>query len=298
MVDLCDDNPGRSIKWLIERKGNMKHLIQSTVFALIVMGVIVMADGTQAQYANNGEPVQINPNAPPEQQARVINQNLKQISDNQKTNILRDKSGNNRMLQGYHESGFSEESDMGVKASKPGKDVVTAEDSDLIMKDDLNTRIYYDGAGNSRVLIGKDSDFENNEYGIKVSQAGVDVTDATADQLVMSSDFNMFKVVASGTDTVTIANPATHYGTYTTSVAHDLGYKPMFIVYVSAPASLGSQLNMTPITRFDALGNFAFSAYAYTDTSNLTLALQPGTASAYDGTTWTFKYYLLRETAD
>lgn len=57
-------------------------------------------------------------------------------------------------------------------------------------------KVITDEDGNDRIVIGKQ---ENGDYAIKVSAEGVDADDATDDQLVMSSDFVMWKIFKSGT---------------------------------------------------------------------------------------------------
>ena len=109
-------------------------------------------------------------------------------------------------------------------SSQPAQNAQTNQNFQNI-KNTLDTNIIKDLTGTPRVLMGKqigqggDPDF----YGIKVSQVDNDVTSAADDKLVMSSAFNMFKIVQTGTATVTLANPVTHYSTTTTSVAHNLG---------------------------------------------------------------------------
>ena len=54
---------------------------------------------------------------------------------------------------------------------------------------------------NNRVLVGYQQDGfgTGKDFGIKVSQDGKDVATASDDELVMSSAFNMFKIVQTGT---------------------------------------------------------------------------------------------------
>lgn len=67
----------------------------------------------------------------------------------------------------------------------------------------FKTNIVKDLSGTPRVLIGEQEDGfgTGNNYGIKVSQSGSDVLTASDDNLVMSSAFNMLKIVESGTAT-------------------------------------------------------------------------------------------------
>ena len=84
------------------------------------------------------------------------------------------------------------------------------------------TLYYRDGVPN--VLL--------NGTGIKVAQDGIDVFTATPDQLVMSSEFNMLKRVAEGTQTVTHpANVAFHLE----PINHGLGARPIIIAFVTDP---------------------------------------------------------------
>lgn len=60
----------------------------------------------------------------------------------------------------------------GQKVSKPGINVNSAGDSQLVYKNDYNTTTYYDQTGIARILIGL---LPDNTYGIVVSQPGTDV---------------------------------------------------------------------------------------------------------------------------
>lgn len=66
-------------------------------------------------------------------------------------------------------------------------------------------KVVTDENGYDRIIIGKQ---EDGTYSIKVSNTGVSVGNATDDQLVMNSDWNMWKIVASGTTIgMTYSNP-------------------------------------------------------------------------------------------
>lgn len=150
-----------------------------------------------------------------------------------------------------------------------------------------------DGTYN-RVAIGQRND---GTYGIKVSKSGNDALTAANSNLVMSSDFNMFKIVATGTFTFTADNPYTAGTIYTTSVNHNLGYEPVHLVYQKAQPSLGSQLHLIPRTANDATATFAQQSIPYIDSTTLTLSWSAGGAAVYNGSVWTYKYYLMQETA-
>lgn len=85
-----------------------------------------------------------------------------------------------------------------------------------------------------RVLVGfqKDGFGTGQDYGIKVSQEGVDVKTADNDDLVMSSSFNMFKIALSGTLSMTFT-PGADTTTTTVSVSHGLGYIPAFQAFIT-----------------------------------------------------------------
>lgn len=59
-------------------------------------------------------------------------------------------------------------------------------------------QIFKDDTGTRRVLMGRGPD---GFYGLKVSQEGSDVYEAGDDELVFNSDQNVFKIIATGTDT-------------------------------------------------------------------------------------------------
>lgn len=166
---------------------------------------------------------------------------------------------------------------------------------------------------NNRVLIGfqKDGFGDGKDYGIKVSQEGFDVNTAADDELVMSSGFNMFKILSSGTTSVTVTDPLNAETTHTTTIAHNLGYSPAFLAYVTVPSGWSgtnaNQLTALPTMLLDnggvsVAGNggvLFLYVNASVDSTNLYLkVLNPaGTNQAGFGNPWIFKYYILQETA-
>lgn len=69
-------------------------------------------------------------------------------------------------------------------------------DSGSIRVEKNNNRIVANNAdGIPTILIG---DLGNNKTGIRVSRDGYDVFTASDDELIMSSDFNMYKIIAGG----------------------------------------------------------------------------------------------------
>jgi len=150
-----------------------------------------------------------------------------------------------------------------------------------------------DGA-DDRILIGYDKDgFGTGEdYGIKVSKSGYDVNTTGNSNLIMNSAFNLFKIVATGTISVTHTA-----STSTTSVttAHGLGFVPGIIAfdyngsdYIQMPA-LGWVSGTSLDLHFQCWTNATnFVFYLYT----------PSTGASYGaGFTITARYYLTQETA-
>lgn len=163
------------------------------------------------------------------------------------------------------------------------------------------------GDGDSdRVLIGfqKDGFGTGNDYGIKVSQDGVDVKTAPDDDLIMSSAFNMFKIVASGTLAMTFT-PGADTTTTTVSATHGLGYVPAFQAFITLDPGImsGTLANSTVPNPYPIL-------YLIGGTNDLTLV---GMAQVYVDSTKVYftmqedgigggpyscsaKYYLFQET--
>lgn len=81
-------------------------------------------------------------------------------------------------------------------------------------------KVVTDEDGKDRIIIGKK---EDGGYAIKVSDGGYDVNTATDDQLVMSSDWNMWKIVHSGS-TQNIAYSATKRSSGITLNSSNIGY--------------------------------------------------------------------------
>jgi len=64
------------------------------------------------------------------------------------------------------------------------------------------------------------------DYGIKISVPGNDVLAATARYLSLTTGQNLFKVFASGSSTVNASS--------TLTIAHNLTYKPNFLVFIES----------------------------------------------------------------
>lgn len=83
--------------------------------------------------------------------------------------------------------------------------------------------IVFDDSTN-RVLIGYQTVLQ--QWGLFVSKPGVDVTEATADQLVFNSEQDVFKIVSKVPISVSVVAPGAFYGQ--TVIPHGLDYTPSF----------------------------------------------------------------------
>jgi hypothetical protein len=167
------------------------------------------------------------------------------------------------------------------------------------------TQVFKDDTGTRRVLIGKGEGF----HGIKVSQTGSDVFTAEDNELVMSSDFNTFKIVQTGELDVAMpsvsqvgAGADENSNGYT--VAHNLGYVPIFIAYLGVITE--TNYKPIPYTEVDlSTGTSILNKLvaATSDETNLYFTLKhqvlvltgSHNAGGWDGT---IKYYIIRETAN
>jgi hypothetical protein len=126
----------------------------------------------------------------------------------------------------------------GQKISRTGINVNQATDNQLVTKTDYNTgtTIYYDNAGIPNVLIGLRS--LTNIRGFYVAQSGIDVTQATNQQLVFNSE-QSFTVAISGQVTFPEKSVATGSDDWATSVPipHGVGFIPEVGCY--APLQVG-----------------------------------------------------------
>jgi len=76
------------------------------------------------------------------------------------------------------------------------------------------------------------------DYGIKISKEGVDVKTATDEQLAFSSKYLVSKVVQNGTFSINVISPDTDY---TTTIYHNLGYRPICIAFADTTPGGGKR---------------------------------------------------------
>ena len=166
---------------------------------------------------------------------------------------------------------------------------VRSKDVTQIFKDDVDAT--------RRVLLGKGAD---GFYGLKVSPAGVDVYTATDAQLIFNSNQNVFKIVTSGSATVTTSS----YGQFQTVIPHGLTITPAVVGYVRFAGAPANSYAILPHTVFlvpssgvpTSLSAIA-TATVTVDATNITCSVIQVAGGTTDGD-WTFKYYILQETAN
>lgn len=141
---------------------------------------------------------------------------------------------------------------------------------------------------------------DNGDVKVKLAQADNNVFDASDDKLIFSSDFNLFKIVDSGTTSVTVPVGHTAGNIYTTNVAHSLGYAPLVIAFSNRPNATGAY-NLLPYwvssynsgtARWEQLYGIEVSSSSV----DLTFVVSTNNISAIEGD-WEIRYYIVQETA-
>lgn len=172
-----------------------------------------------------------------------------------------------------------------VKQTNEALRQISNEDRTKIIKDDSGTPRYLQGF--------QDGGFENGNVGLKVSQQGVDVTTATSDQLIWSTDFNNFKIVQTGTITLPFAADG---ASEVVTVAHGQAEAP--IVYGFITYSDTGYTSPFPAINVEASGANAGKVYQviswYADSTNIYFYNQSQLQGTAGGTV---KYYIIEETA-
>lgn len=173
----------------------------------------------------------------------------------------------------------------------------------LVIDDARNRILVLDTDGTPKLLAGVD---EDGGVRVKLAQTGIDVKVATDNELIFSSDFNLFKVVQSDTDSLTIPNPLVAGSTQTLTIAHNLGYIPAAMVYANVPtiASLTNSGQLAPLPLelldVDSIGSEIYIHLGFRiDDTNLYIDVKNTTGVDISSlpTPWTFRYYIFIETA-
>jgi hypothetical protein len=154
---------------------------------------------------------------------------------------------------------------------------------------------------NNRVLIGKRND---GSYGIDVSKTGQEVVGASGSQLVMSSQFNAFKIVATGTASFVVPAGGAANSSYYVDIIHNLGFVPGMIAYINSagtrlPAGVNYALPMI-FYGFASGGAIPINALlsGAINSTTLEFLLYTGDVNTQYAGTWSVRYYLTQETAN
>lgn len=73
-------------------------------------------------------------------------------------------------------------------------------------------------------------------YGIQASRKGYDLADAENNELIVSSSYNTLKIVQEYSDTLTLSASELDWAEETETVTHNLGYKPIVLLYYKEPS--------------------------------------------------------------
>lgn len=149
-----------------------------------------------------------------------------------------------------------------------------------------------------QILIGKQEDGfgDGEDFGIKVSRQGVDVRTAEDIDLVMSSAFKTFKIVARGNYTVPKSGGVS---SVTASISHSLGYTPYVMMFATYDG--GTSYIQTPTISVDTTsGIIDLLTFCTVNNSDLTFNVRAPSSGSLFGSlvTTQFYYYLFVETAN
>lgn len=196
----------------------------------------------------------------------------------------------------------------GQKVSLPNVNVNSAGDNQLILKDTYNQRIYYDADGTPTVLLGQRESVTPIQLGLFVSQPGIDVTQATDEQLIFNSGQDVFKIVGTGTITTSsysITDPGVgtynNFGGTNQFIEFDLDFVPGFIGFVQANSSVEFPVPWISMATGGSGTGFTLRTIQMfiigdrLEVSDITLAT--GTSVAMSVTGLPVRYYLIQETA-
>jgi len=130
---------------------------------------------------------------------------------------------------------------------------------------------------------------------VKLSQTGVDVGQATNDQLIFSTDFNLFKIVLSGTATLDYDGDVDTFVT----IPHSLSTIPIVLAYVKLPSNSNFDPmagNYVPMPFYQLRSGLPSVQCTQTvDSTNIYLRVHD--IYAPPNQTYEFRYYVLQETA-
>lgn len=156
-----------------------------------------------------------------------------------------------------------------------------------------SVQVFKDDTGTRRVILDKD--------GLRTSEAGVDVYSATNDQLTFNSNYNLPKIVASGTASVTAAT-GTSVVTAVDISSLNLSSAPMILAMAKSPSSPNTFYQMPHIQDPNS-ATLLIAATAWVNFSSggsqeIRFQVQLGSSAAGAVGEWAFRYYVFFETAE
>lgn len=191
--------------------------------------------------------------------------------------------------------------------TKNDKIVVNDGTKDLITlgrQNDGSYSLSFSDGFNQRLLVGPDS---TGTEVVKISKAGQNASTATNDQLLFNSSQDVFKIISSGTASYTPPSPISGGAPQVVAtIPHGQPNPPAFLVYVNNPylgavAFNSPGLTIAPSTVYITnSGTYLLISSADVDATNLYIRFTYlGTASTtgLNAYTWSYKYYILQETA-
>lgn len=158
-----------------------------------------------------------------------------------------------------------------------------------------------DASGNNSIAMYVDA---NGDPVMKVAKAGEDAVTGGDEDLIFNSAQNVFKIAQSGTATIAVPASMVSLQVASTTVTHNLGYKPAIIAYITGGTAWGTSPNQMLMMPFSSeyivagstRGFFYTDAYT-TDTTAVFRHTNKTTVTDTTGGSVEIKYYLLQETA-
>lgn len=192
----------------------------------------------------------------------------------------------------------------------PYEDLIAIINEIITRLDDENITKIIKNGNTERIIFGQRAD---GTYGLDISKEGKGVTTASDDELIMSSRFNMFKIVESDTFTIPSFDVASGAKESSTKIiTHNLGFKPTVFAYASnggggrtlwgGQTRINQYLNqLTSSGGTDFIGIAQLEDYQLlvTDTEvSFTIEVENATGSTYTVDEINTKYYILQETIE
>lgn len=164
--------------------------------------------------------------------------------------------------------------------------------------------LQFNDSSNERLFMGRDT---TGDLVFKFSQSGYDASTADDDDLILSSQFNSFKIAKIMNVSTTINYNSGNQNTWfnSSATAHDLGYAPAYVAFITIPQAIagGGALPATNLPNPALVYGTAtgivivvFVGQVSVDATNVTIAGQIGQTIANSNYVISAKVYLLKET--